>query len=138
MCFILFFSNFTDTSCDHDTGACRCKDKYTGHNCDGCAEGFTDFPECRPCTCHYDGTSSKQCSPTVEVLILTKIIHSMKVVRISKIKNSFKMDHFWSIKNGTFLIHLKRNIFDPFKMDHFWLAWATKIYILKYFFLSKK
>lgn len=57
-------SNFTDTSCDHDTGACRCKEKYTGHNCNQCAEGYTDFPECKPCPCHYDGTAAKQCKPT--------------------------------------------------------------------------
>ena len=57
-------SNFTDTSCDHDTGACKCKEKYSGHNCRECAEGFTDFPECNPCECHYHGTLNKQCSPT--------------------------------------------------------------------------
>ena len=58
-------SNFTDTSCDHDTGACKCKDKYTGHNCNQCAEGYTDFPECDSCPCHYDGTANKQCKPKV-------------------------------------------------------------------------
>ena len=56
-------SSFTDTSCDHDTGACRCKEKYTGHDCRECAEGYTGFPECTECECHYHGTLNKQCSP---------------------------------------------------------------------------
>uniref|UniRef100_A0A3Q0RQW8 Laminin, alpha 5 n=1 Tax=Amphilophus citrinellus TaxID=61819 RepID=A0A3Q0RQW8_AMPCI len=37
---------FTDGTCEDLTGRCFCKPNYTGENCDSCASGFTDFPEC--------------------------------------------------------------------------------------------
>ncbi|XP_015258525.1 PREDICTED: laminin subunit alpha-5, partial [Cyprinodon variegatus] len=41
-------SEFTDGTCEDLTGRCFCKPKYTGENCDACASGFINFPECYP------------------------------------------------------------------------------------------
>uniref|UniRef100_A0A3B4BCE3 Laminin, alpha 5 n=1 Tax=Periophthalmus magnuspinnatus TaxID=409849 RepID=A0A3B4BCE3_9GOBI len=39
-------SEFTDGTCEDFTGRCFCKPNYTGENCDSCASGFINFPEC--------------------------------------------------------------------------------------------
>uniref|UniRef100_A0AAQ6AFP7 Laminin subunit alpha 5 n=1 Tax=Amphiprion ocellaris TaxID=80972 RepID=A0AAQ6AFP7_AMPOC len=39
-------SEFTDGTCEDVTGRCFCKPNYTGENCDSCASGFINFPEC--------------------------------------------------------------------------------------------
>lgn len=39
-------SEFTDSTCEDLTGRCFCKPNYTGENCDSCASGFINFPEC--------------------------------------------------------------------------------------------
>lgn len=39
-------SEFTDGTCEDLTGRCFCKPNYTGENCDSCASGFLNFPEC--------------------------------------------------------------------------------------------
>uniref|UniRef100_A0AAZ3RWH3 Laminin, alpha 5 n=1 Tax=Oncorhynchus tshawytscha TaxID=74940 RepID=A0AAZ3RWH3_ONCTS len=39
-------SEFTDGTCEDLTGRCYCKPSYTGENCDSCAEGFINFPDC--------------------------------------------------------------------------------------------
>uniref|UniRef100_A0A3B3SPK2 Laminin, alpha 5 n=1 Tax=Paramormyrops kingsleyae TaxID=1676925 RepID=A0A3B3SPK2_9TELE len=41
-------SDFTDGTCEDLTGRCYCKPNYTGENCDSCAEGYLDFPQCLP------------------------------------------------------------------------------------------
>uniref|UniRef100_T1KF65 Laminin subunit alpha n=1 Tax=Tetranychus urticae TaxID=32264 RepID=T1KF65_TETUR len=47
--------------CDSRTGQCRCKAKYDGRICSLCKIGYFDFPDCRRCNCHYDGTTSDVC-----------------------------------------------------------------------------
>uniref|UniRef100_A0AAQ4S3F6 Laminin subunit alpha-5 n=1 Tax=Gasterosteus aculeatus aculeatus TaxID=481459 RepID=A0AAQ4S3F6_GASAC len=39
-------SEFSDGTCEDLTGRCFCKPNYTGENCDSCASGFTNFPDC--------------------------------------------------------------------------------------------
>ncbi|XP_060889323.1 laminin subunit alpha-5-like, partial [Labrus mixtus] len=41
-------SQFTDGTCEDLTGRCFCKPNYAGENCDVCANGFINFPECYP------------------------------------------------------------------------------------------
>lgn len=39
-------SEFTDGTCEDRTGRCFCKPNYSGENCDSCASGFVNFPDC--------------------------------------------------------------------------------------------
>lgn len=39
-------SEFTDGTCEDLTGRCFCKPNYAGENCDSCASGFINFPDC--------------------------------------------------------------------------------------------
>ncbi|XP_041655744.1 laminin subunit alpha-5 isoform X2 [Cheilinus undulatus] len=41
-------SQFTDGTCEDFTGRCFCKPNYAGENCDTCASGFINFPDCYP------------------------------------------------------------------------------------------
>ncbi|XP_034151886.1 laminin subunit alpha-5 isoform X3 [Esox lucius] len=45
-------SDFRDGTCEDLTGRCYCKPSYTGENCDSCAEGYTNFPDCYPIPTH--------------------------------------------------------------------------------------
>ncbi|KAM9785933.1 laminin subunit alpha-5 [Neosynchiropus ocellatus] len=77
-------SEFTDGTCEDVTGRCFCKPNYTGENCDSCASGFINFPECYPiptyptnnnngeaktageivnCECSAAGTVDNSCRP---------------------------------------------------------------------------
>ncbi|KAK2110300.1 hypothetical protein P7K49_010046 [Saguinus oedipus] len=39
-------SDFTDGTCEDLTGRCYCRPRFSGEQCDSCAEGFTSFPNC--------------------------------------------------------------------------------------------
>lgn len=39
-------SEFTDGTCEDLTGRCFCKPNYSGENCESCASGFMNFPDC--------------------------------------------------------------------------------------------
>uniref|UniRef100_A0A8K9UV88 Laminin subunit alpha-5 n=1 Tax=Oncorhynchus mykiss TaxID=8022 RepID=A0A8K9UV88_ONCMY len=69
-------SEFTDGTCEDLTGRCYCKSNYTGENCDSCAEGYINFPDCycnnreaKPageiinCECSAAGTEGNSCRP---------------------------------------------------------------------------
>ncbi|XP_073731136.1 laminin subunit alpha-5 [Misgurnus anguillicaudatus] len=71
-------SEFTDGTCEDQTGRCYCKPNYTGENCDRCAEGYEHFPTCyqvyisgeaKPageiinCECSAAGTEGNSCRP---------------------------------------------------------------------------
>ncbi|KAL1020660.1 hypothetical protein UPYG_G00002990 [Umbra pygmaea] len=76
-------SQFTDGTCEDLTGRCYCKSNYTGENCDACAEGYINFPDCYPirtytnnngetkpagenirnCECSAAGTEGNPCRP---------------------------------------------------------------------------
>ena len=36
-------------------GACECKKGFSGFNCDQCASGYRQFPDCMPCPCDFRG-----------------------------------------------------------------------------------
>ncbi|XP_072098440.1 laminin subunit alpha-5 isoform X1 [Mobula birostris] len=76
-------SEFTEGSCEDNTGRCYCKYNYAGENCDQCALGYYDFPNCYPlpaaptqttgalihvgeiinCDCNAEGTQNNDCQP---------------------------------------------------------------------------
>ncbi|XP_043984093.1 laminin subunit alpha-5 isoform X1 [Gambusia affinis] len=78
-------SEFTDGTCEDLTGRCFCKPNYAGENCDSCASGFINFPQCYPiptdptntdnngeakpageiinCECSAAGTVDNSCRP---------------------------------------------------------------------------
>uniref|UniRef100_A0A7N8XFZ2 Laminin subunit alpha-5 n=1 Tax=Mastacembelus armatus TaxID=205130 RepID=A0A7N8XFZ2_9TELE len=75
-------SQFTDGTCEDLTGHCFCKPNYAGENCDSCASGFMNFPDCYPipiypshngeakpagefinCECSAAGTVDNSCKP---------------------------------------------------------------------------
>ncbi|CAJ1084378.1 laminin subunit alpha-5 isoform X1 [Xyrichtys novacula] len=78
-------SQFTDGTCEDLTGRCFCKPNYAGENCDTCANGFVNFPDCYPiptdptnnnnngeaktageiinCECSAAGTVDNSCRP---------------------------------------------------------------------------
>ncbi|XP_066923568.1 usherin-like [Clytia hemisphaerica] len=43
------------TTCDPQTGQCKCKAKYQGRQCNQCVDGFFG-PTCQPCVCNSIGT----------------------------------------------------------------------------------
>ncbi|XP_059508738.1 laminin subunit alpha-5 isoform X2 [Stegostoma tigrinum] len=76
-------SEFTEDACEDNTGRCYCKYNYAGENCDYCAEGYYNFPNCYPlpvdptqttgalihvgkiinCDCSATGTQNNDCQP---------------------------------------------------------------------------
>lgn len=78
-------SQFTDGTCEDLTGRCFCKPNYAGENCDSCASGYINFPDCYPiptyptnnnnngeaktageiinCECSAAGTVDNSCRP---------------------------------------------------------------------------
>ncbi|TMS36985.1 hypothetical protein L596_004022 [Steinernema carpocapsae] len=49
--------------CAEETGKCECLQQFVGENCDQCAPGFHDPPECKPCPCAVNGTVDDTCLP---------------------------------------------------------------------------
>ncbi|ULT96990.1 hypothetical protein L3Y34_005063 [Caenorhabditis briggsae] len=50
-------------SCAEETGKCECQARFVGENCDQCALGYYDPPECKPCECFVNGTVGDVCLP---------------------------------------------------------------------------
>uniref|UniRef100_H3C8W5 Laminin, alpha 1 n=1 Tax=Tetraodon nigroviridis TaxID=99883 RepID=H3C8W5_TETNG len=49
---------------DTQPGQCVCKQGFTGRQCDTCAFGYRDFPQCVRCECHSAGsTNADPCTP---------------------------------------------------------------------------
>ncbi|XP_069506839.1 laminin subunit alpha-5 isoform X2 [Ambystoma mexicanum] len=61
-------SEFMDGTCEDLTGRCYCKPNYTGENCDACAEGYTDFPQCYPVPSTSDDDKGAQIRPAGEII----------------------------------------------------------------------
>ncbi|KAI6235067.1 Laminin alpha [Aphelenchoides besseyi] len=51
-------------NCAEETGICECLPQFTGPNCDQCAVGYYNPPECRSCECNVNGTVDGTCLPT--------------------------------------------------------------------------
>lgn len=47
--------------CEEGTGKCFCQPRFQGENCDQCAAGYYDPPECKKCECAVDGTTDGTC-----------------------------------------------------------------------------
>ncbi|CAI4221509.1 unnamed protein product [Auanema sp. JU1783] len=50
-------------SCSEGDGKCECQPRFEGENCDRCAKGYYDPPECKKCECAVDGTYNETCLP---------------------------------------------------------------------------
>ena len=56
----------TDSSCDHQTGACVCLEYVTGGRCEHCSPGYYGFNSgtgCVTCNCNLEGSVDTQCDP---------------------------------------------------------------------------
>ncbi|XP_055747285.1 laminin subunit alpha-5-like [Salvelinus fontinalis] len=62
-------SEFTDDTCEDLTGRCYCKPNYTGENCDSCAEGYINFPDCYPIETYLNNNnnSNREANPAGEI-----------------------------------------------------------------------
>ncbi|XP_022051460.2 laminin subunit alpha-5 isoform X1 [Acanthochromis polyacanthus] len=61
-------SEFTDGTCEDITGRCFCKPNYTGENCDSCASGFINFPECYPIPTYPTNSNNGEAKPAGEII----------------------------------------------------------------------
>ncbi|XP_023128669.2 laminin subunit alpha-5 isoform X1 [Amphiprion ocellaris] len=61
-------SEFTDGTCEDVTGRCFCKPNYTGENCDSCASGFINFPECYPIPTYPTNSNNGEAKPAGEII----------------------------------------------------------------------
>ncbi|XP_047186725.1 laminin subunit alpha-5 isoform X2 [Scophthalmus maximus] len=62
-------SEFTDGTCEDLTGRCFCKPNYTGENCDSCASGFINFPDCYPIpTYPTNNNNNGEAKPAGEII----------------------------------------------------------------------
>ncbi|KOB70688.1 putative laminin A chain [Operophtera brumata] len=50
--------------CQQESGRCECRKEFNPPNCDSCAYGYFDYPNCKPCTCNLNGTEGQHCTPT--------------------------------------------------------------------------
>ena len=62
-CFIFILcQGSVSNQCNPSTGVCKCLIGFEGANCDKCADGYYNFPKCRPCNCDPAGTRPDQCN----------------------------------------------------------------------------
>lgn len=65
--FLLYLSacncdNYYSTgNCAEGSGQCECKPQFQAPHCDSCSFGYYDYPLCKPCDCHLNGTRDLQC-----------------------------------------------------------------------------
>ncbi|XP_075991137.1 laminin subunit alpha isoform X2 [Anticarsia gemmatalis] len=55
--------HYSTGNCEEETGRCECRVEFNPPNCDSCAYGYFDYPDCKPCTCNLNGTDGQQCTP---------------------------------------------------------------------------
>ncbi|KAH9634640.1 hypothetical protein HF086_000612 [Spodoptera exigua] len=55
--------HYSTGNCEEETGRCECRVEFNPPNCDSCAYGYFDYPNCKPCTCNLNGTDGQQCTP---------------------------------------------------------------------------
>ncbi|KAM7405319.1 hypothetical protein PAMP_012591 [Pampus punctatissimus] len=59
---------FTDGTCEDLTGRCLCKPNYTGENCESCASGFINFPDCYPIPTYPTNNNNGEAKPAGEII----------------------------------------------------------------------
>lgn len=52
---------YSTGNCAEGSGQCECKPQFQPPNCDKCSFGYYDYPRCKPCDCHLNGTRDLQC-----------------------------------------------------------------------------
>lgn len=52
---------YSTGNCAEGSGQCECKPQFQSPNCDSCSFGYYDYPLCKPCDCHLNGTRDLQC-----------------------------------------------------------------------------
>ncbi|XP_037101771.1 laminin subunit alpha-5 isoform X1 [Syngnathus acus] len=60
-------SLFMDGTCEDMTGRCFCKENYAGDNCEQCADGFVNFPDCYPFPT-YPSNNNGEAKPAGEII----------------------------------------------------------------------
>ncbi|KAM3968484.1 laminin subunit alpha [Aphomia sociella] len=55
--------HYSTGNCAEETGQCECRKEFLPPNCDSCAYGYFDYPNCKPCTCNLNGTEGNNCTP---------------------------------------------------------------------------
>ena len=44
-------------NCEPESGKCECREAFRGaYDCSACADGYYDYPYCKPCDCFANGT----------------------------------------------------------------------------------
>uniref|UniRef100_A0A8C4GGV7 Laminin subunit alpha-5 n=1 Tax=Dicentrarchus labrax TaxID=13489 RepID=A0A8C4GGV7_DICLA len=61
-------SEFTDGTCEDLTGRCFCKPNYSGENCQSCASGFINFPDCYPIPTYPTNNNNGEAKPAGEII----------------------------------------------------------------------
>ncbi|XP_053280065.1 laminin subunit alpha-5, partial [Pleuronectes platessa] len=62
-------SEFTDGTCEDLTGRCFCKPNFRGENCDSCAAGFLNFPDCYPAPTYPNNNNNNgEAKPAGEII----------------------------------------------------------------------
>ncbi|CAH0382822.1 unnamed protein product [Bemisia tabaci] len=51
-------------NCAEGSGQCECRKEFQPPNCDSCSFGHYDYPNCKPCDCHPNGTVDSHCEAT--------------------------------------------------------------------------
>jgi len=57
----------TEDFCNRETGVCHCRNNVVGHDCESCAEGYTNYPYCNKCNAGYHGfPDCQQCACSLQ------------------------------------------------------------------------
>ena len=52
-------SGSTEEICTKSLGNCLCREGYSGERCDRCEAGWWGYPDCQPCECSTEGSSTQ-------------------------------------------------------------------------------
>lgn len=52
---------YSTGNCAEGSGRCECRPEFQAPNCDSCSTGYYDYPNCKPCDCHMNGTRDDIC-----------------------------------------------------------------------------
>ncbi|XP_064094479.1 laminin subunit alpha-like isoform X2 [Macrobrachium nipponense] len=52
---------YSTGNCEDGTGQCQCRPEFLPPYCRECNDGYYDYPDCKPCDCHKNGTIGGVC-----------------------------------------------------------------------------